>query len=375
VSALRTVTFYSKVCYSRLLHKFQNKNPRGRGYNNVNCQLTSGVEILTEKTITLEKIEDVRAIFGDFDENINVIQSRFGVAVVERGGDIKITGEEPGVTQAASAIKSMVELLKTGQTLNGQNVRYIADMTREGQSEELAALGKDCVFVTFSGKPVRPKTVGQKRYIERIRKNTVVFGVGPAGTGKTYLAVAEAVRAFRAKQANRIILTRPAVEAGEKLGFLPGDLQNKVDPYLRPLYDALFDMMGAENFAKNMEKNTIEVAPLAYMRGRTLDDSFIILDEAQNTTPEQMKMFLTRLGFNSKMVITGDITQIDLPDAKRSGLIEAIAILDNMEDIAVCRFTEKDVVRHRLVQEIVRAYEKQVIVSKPPKKIYKYKRK
>jgi len=327
-----------------------------------------------EKTLNFDSLETVRAVFGDFDENIKVLQNRFGVTVVERGGDIKITGEEAAVAGAARAINSMVELMKTGQSLNSQNVRYIADMTFDGQSEELAGLGKDCIYVTFSGKPVRPKTLGQKRYIEKIKKNTVVFGVGPAGTGKTYLAVAEAVRAFKAKQANRIILTRPAVEAGEKLGFLPGDLQNKVDPYLRPLYDALFDMMGAENFAKHMEKNSIEVAPLAYMRGRTLDDSFIILDEAQNTTPEQMKMFLTRLGFNSKMVITGDITQIDLPDAKRSGLIEAIRILDNMEDIAVCRFTEKDVVRHRLVQEIVKAYEKTVYASKP-KKVYKYKRK
>jgi len=327
-----------------------------------------------EKTLNFDSLETVRAIFGDFDENIKVLQSRFGVTVVERGGDIKITGEEAAVAGAARAINSMVELMKTGQSLNSQNVRYIADMTFDGQSEELSSLGKDCIYVTFSGKPVRPKTLGQKRYIEKIKKNTVVFGVGPAGTGKTYLAVAEAVRAFKAKQANRIILTRPAVEAGEKLGFLPGDLQNKVDPYLRPLYDALFDMMGAENFAKHMEKNSIEVAPLAYMRGRTLDDSFIILDEAQNTTPEQMKMFLTRLGFNSKMVITGDITQIDLPDAKRSGLIEAIGILDNMEDIAVCRFTEKDVVRHRLVQEIVKAYEKTVRTVKP-KKVYKYKRK
>jgi len=334
---------------------------------------------LTEKTITLERLEDARAVFGDFDENIKIIQSRFDVSVVERGGDIKIIGGETNVARAESAIKSMAELLKTGQSLNSQNVRYIADMTLDGLSDELAGLGKDCIYVTYSGKPVRPKTVGQKRYIEKIKKNTVVFGVGPAGTGKTYLAVAEAVRAFRAKQVNRIILTRPAVEAGEKLGFLPGDLQNKVDPYLRPLYDALFDMMGAENFAKNMEKNTIEVAPLAYMRGRTLDDSFIILDEAQNTTPEQMKMFLTRLGFNSKMVITGDITQIDLPDARRSGLIEAIGLLDNMEEIAVCRFTEKDVVRHRLVQEIVKAYEKIAPKAAPKtvkaKKFYKYKKK
>jgi len=312
---------------------------------------------LTEKTITPQRLEDVRAIFGDFDENIKIIQSRFNVAVVERGGDIKITGSDKDVTRAADAINSMTELLKTGQSLNSQNVRYIADMTFDGQTDELASLGKDCIYVTFSGKPIRPKTIGQKRYIEKIKKNTVVFGVGPAGTGKTYLAVAEAVRAFKTKQANRIILTRPAVEAGEKLGFLPGDLQNKVDPYLRPLYDALFDMMGAENFAKHMEKNAIEVAPLAYMRGRTLDDSFIILDEAQNTTPEQMKMFLTRLGFNSKMIVNGDISQIDLPGHTKSGLIDAKDKLKFVRRIDFVYFTSKDVVRHPVVAEIIKAYE------------------
>jgi len=317
-----------------------------------------------EKTITPDRIEHVHAVFGDFDENIKIVQEQFRVAVISRGTDIKVTGRDPeAVDSAVRAIENMIEALKRGD-LTAQTVRYIADMTGEGQGDSLKELTGDCVCVTFTGKPIRPKTVGQKRYTEKIAKNTIVFGVGPAGTGKTYLAVAKAVRAFKTKEVQRIILTRPAVEAGEKLGFLPGDLQNKVDPYLRPLYDALFDMMGAEAFQKNMERGTIEVAPLAYMRGRTLDDSFIILDEAQNTTPEQMKMFLTRLGFNSKMVITGDITQIDLPDKNRSGMVEAITVLDGIADTAICRFTDKDVVRHRLVQEIVKAYERH---SKPPK--------
>ncbi|MDR0223188.1 MAG: PhoH family protein [Oscillospiraceae bacterium] len=333
---------------------------------------------MTERTVVPDSLEEVRSLFGDFDENIKIVSGRFGVKIVGRGGEIKINGEDESVFRAAATIENMLGLLRRGETLNEQSVRYIADMTGDGRDEELSALGGDCVCVTFTGKPVRPKTVGQKRYIEKIRKNTVIFGVGPAGTGKTYLAVAEAVRAFKAREAHKIILTRPAVEAGEKLGFLPGDLQNKVDPYLRPLYDALFDMLGAESFAKHTEKNVIEVAPLAYMRGRTLDDSFIILDEAQNTTPEQMKMFLTRLGFNSKMVITGDITQIDLPDAKRSGLVEAVGVLDGIEGIAQCRLTDKDVVRHRLIQEIVKAYEKRANKGNLPvkngvKRFYKLK--
>ncbi|MCL2037245.1 MAG: PhoH family protein [Oscillospiraceae bacterium] len=313
-----------------------------------------------EKTITTPiHSEHVRAVFGDFDENVKIIQERFSVTVTERDGGIKVKGSVgESVDLAVRAIESMVQSVQRGIPLTEQQVRYISDMTGEGQGDSLKELNSDCVCVSFTGKPIRPKTIGQKRYVEKIARNTIVFGVGPAGTGKTYLAVAKAVRAFKEKQVQRIILTRPAVEAGEKLGFLPGDLQNKVDPYLRPLYDALFDMMGAEAFHKNMERNTIEVAPLAYMRGRTLDDSFIILDEAQNTTPEQMKMFLTRLGFNSKMVITGDITQIDLPDKKRSGLVEAISVLDGIADTAICHFSHKDVVRHRLVQEIVKAYEK-----------------
>ena len=256
------------------------------------------------------------------------------------------------------AIGGLLTLINRGEALSEQNVRYVLSLVAEGSEDKIHALTADCICITSRGKPVKPKTLGQKRYIEAIQKNTIVLGVGPAGTGKTYLAVAMAVTAFRAKEVNRIILTRPAVEAGEKLGFLPGDLQHKVDPYLRPLYDALFDMLGAENFQKYQERGNIEVAPLAYMRGRTLDDSFIILDEAQNTTSEQMKMFLTRLGFNSKIVVTGDITQVDLPDGKRSGLVEVMRILKGIDDIAAVTFTEKDVVRHRLVQDIIKAYER-----------------
>ena len=243
-------------------------------------------------------------------------------------------------------------------TLSEQNVRYVITLVEQGSEQSMVQMNNSCIAVTVKGKPVKPKTLGQKKYTDAIQNNTITFGIGPAGTGKTYLAVAMAVRAFRDEQVSRIILTRPAVEAGEKLGFLPGDLQDKVDPYLRPLYDAMFDMMGPENFQRNMEKGCIEVAPLAYMRGRTLDDSFIILDEAQNTTPEQMKMFLTRLGFNSKAIVTGDVTQIDLPNAGRSGLIEAVKVLKNIDDIAIMRLTEKDVVRHKLVQDIITAYER-----------------
>ena len=260
--------------------------------------------------------------------------------------------------RASRAVKGLLMLINKGESLSDQNVRYVISLVKDDSEEKLSEMTGDCVCVTSKGKPVKPKTLGQKKYIEAIRNNTIVLGAGPAGTGKTYLAVAMAVTAFRAKEVNRIILTRPAVEAGEKLGFLPGDLQQKVDPYLRPLYDALFDMLGAESFQKYQERGSIEVAPLAYMRGRTLDDSFIILDEAQNTTKEQMKMFLTRLGFNSKMVVTGDITQIDLPDGKKSGLTQAMRILKNIPGIAINEFTEKDVVRHKLVQDIIKAYEK-----------------
>lgn len=313
-----------------------------------------------EQIINVDRIEQAVSLFGSFDENIRQIEREFSVSVVSRGSELKVTGEEPeNVQKGVRAVNGLLTLINRGEALSDQNVRYVLSLVNDGNEDKLEQMAADCVCITSKGKPVKPKTLGQKKYIETIRKNTITLGVGPAGTGKTYLAVAMAVTAFRAKEINRIILTRPAVEAGEKLGFLPGDLQSKVDPYLRPLYDALFDMLGAENFQKHQERGDIEVAPLAYMRGRTLDDSFIILDEAQNTTTEQMKMFLTRLGFNSKMVVTGDITQIDLPDGKRSGLKEAIKVLKNIEDIGVVRFNEKDVVRHRLVQDIIKAYEKQ----------------
>ena len=313
-----------------------------------------------EQIINVDRMEQAVSLFGSFDENIRQIEREFSVSVVSRGSELKVTGEEPeNVQKGVRAVNGLLTLINRGEALSDQNVRYVLSLVNDGNEDKLEQMAADCVCITSKGKPVKPKTLGQKKYIETIRKNTITLGVGPAGTGKTYLAVAMAVTAFRAKEINRIILTRPAVEAGEKLGFLPGDLQSKVDPYLRPLYDALFDMLGAVNFQKHQERGDIEVAPLAYMRGRTLDDSFIILDEAQNTTTEQMKMFLTRLGFNSKMVVTGDITQIDLPDGKRSGLKEAIKVLKNIEDIGVVRFNEKDVVRHRLVQDIIKAYEKQ----------------
>ncbi|MBQ7580393.1 MAG: PhoH family protein [Clostridia bacterium] len=309
-----------------------------------------------EQIINIERMEHAVSLFGSFDENIKLIESDFNVSVVSRGSELKITGDAENVSLAARAISGLMQLIGKGETLNEQNVRYVISLVRDGNDDKLSSMSNDCICISAKGKPVKPKTLGQKKYVESIKKNTVVFGVGPAGTGKTYLAVAMAVTAFRSKEVNRIILTRPAVEAGEKLGFLPGDLQQKVDPYLRPLYDALFDMLGSENFQRYQERGNIEVAPLAYMRGRTLDDSFIILDEAQNTTREQMKMFLTRLGFNSKMVVTGDITQIDLPDGKKSGLVEATRILKNIEGIDTIRFSEKDVVRHRLVQDIIKAY-------------------
>ena len=311
-----------------------------------------------ETTIDIDKMEHAVSLFGSFDENIKSIEKNFSVTVVNRGGEFKISGEPEDFMSASRAINGLLALVTNGETLNEQNVGYVISLVKDGNEDKLGELSGDSICLTTKGRPVKPKTLGQKKYIECIKNNTIVFGVGPAGTGKTYLAVAMAVKAFRSKQVTRIILTRPAVEAGEKLGFLPGDLQQKVEPYLRPLYDALFDMLGAENFQKYQEKGCIEVAPLAYMRGRTLDDSFIILDEAQNTPPEQMKMFLTRLGFGSKIVVTGDITQVDLPDGKRSGLIEVLKILKNVDDIAAVRFSEKDVVRHKLVQDIIKAYEK-----------------
>ena len=311
-----------------------------------------------EQVLSIDRMENAVSLFGSFDENIRLIESEFSVTVLNRGSDLKISGEAENVAKATTAIERLLALINKGEALSDQNVRYVISLVKDGEEDKLMSLSGDCVCITSKGKPVKPKTLGQKKYVEAIRKNTIVLGAGPAGTGKTYLAVAMAVTAFRAKEVNRIILTRPAVEAGEKLGFLPGDLQQKVDPYLRPLYDALFDMLGAEAIARYQERGSIEVAPLAYMRGRTLDDSFIILDEAQNTTREQMKMFLTRLGFNSKMVVTGDVTQIDLPDGKRSGLTDAMRILRNVPDISINTFTEKDVVRHKLVQDIIKAYEK-----------------
>ena len=311
-----------------------------------------------EQRINIDRMEQAVALFGSFDENIKLIENEYAVNVVGRGSEIKVSGEPENVAKAVRVIESLLTLINRGEALSEQNVRYCIALVNEGTEEKIESLAGDCICVTSKGKPVKPKTLGQKKYCSAIKENTITIGVGPAGTGKTYLAVALAVTAFRAQQVNRIILTRPAVEAGEKLGFLPGDLQQKVDPYLRPLYDALFDMLGAETYQRYVERRNIEVAPLAYMRGRTLDDSFIILDEAQNTTPEQMKMFLTRLGFGSKMVITGDVTQIDLPDGRHSGLKEAIKILRNVDDIAQVTFNEKDVVRHRLVQDIIKAYEK-----------------
>lgn len=313
---------------------------------------------MVEQTFSIERMEHAVTLFGSFDENIKIIEKEFSVAVISRGSEMKIQGDEENVDKAKRAISSLLVMINKGEAINEQNLRYVISLVKDGNDDKLTSLHSDCICISAKGKPIKAKTLGQKRYVDAIRKNTIVLGVGPAGTGKTYLAVALAVSAFRAKEVNRIILTRPAVEAGEKLGFLPGDLQQKVDPYLRPLYDALFDMLGPENFQKYQERGNIEVAPLAYMRGRTLDDSFIILDEAQNTTREQMKMFLTRLGFGSKIVVTGDITQIDLPDGKRSGLVDVIKILKNVEDIETVRFSEKDVVRHKLVQDIIKAYDK-----------------
>lgn len=313
---------------------------------------------MTEKIITVDNTEQLSELFGQLDGNIGKIKQQYNVNIVSRDGDLKIIGEEKSASEAEKAVQALLRMSGKGQALSEQTVRYVTSMVAEGFENQLEELNGDGVCVTSSGKIVRPRTVGQKRYIEQIKDNTIVLGIGPAGTGKTYLAVAMAVKAFREHKVKKIILTRPAVEAGEKLGFLPGDMQDKVDPYLRPLYDALFDMFGAESFAKYMEKGIIEVAPLAYMRGRTLDEAFIILDEAQNTTSEQIKMFLTRLGNDSRMVITGDITQIDLPDPRKSGLVEAVRILKGIDDISVHRFSEKDVVRHRLVQDIIKAYEK-----------------
>ncbi len=313
---------------------------------------------MTERTVNVDRVEDLIAVFGSFDENIKRIEDAFAVTIVNRGTDLHIAGQPEEADKAVRALEGLLALAAKGEVIDEQRVRYLITLVKEGNEDYVTRMAEDVVCITAKGKPIKAKTVGQQKYMKAIAKNTVTLGVGPAGTGKTYLAVAAAVAAFRAREVNRIILTRPAVEAGERLGFLPGDLQNKVDPYLRPLYDALYEMLGAETFLKYQERGSIEVAPLAYMRGRTLDDSCIILDEAQNTTREQMKMFLTRLGFGSKIVITGDVTQIDLPSDKTSGLKDAVRILDGVKDIAICRLTSADVVRHALVQEIINAYEK-----------------
>ena len=302
--------------------------------------------------------ELLSSIFGTYDSNIRKIEDEYNVSVVNRGDDVVISGEEAGVLKAKTVVNALINLAKSGQIIEEQNVNYIVSETNDNNATQLNDINDDFICLTMNGRALRPKTLGQKKYVDSIRKNTIVFGVGPAGTGKTYLAMAMAITAFKNNEVNRIILTRPAIEAGENLGFLPGDLKEKVDPYLRPLYDALYDMLGVEQIARNMEKGAIEVAPLAYMRGRTLDNSFIVLDEAQNTTPEQMKMFLTRIGYGSKAVVTGDTTQIDLPRGKNSGLIESTKILKNIDDIAICNLTNKDVVRHPLVQKIIAAYEK-----------------
>ena len=313
---------------------------------------------MIERTMQIDRMENVVSVFGSFDQNLHIIETELGVIVSNREDNIRIAGEAESVMHAEKAIEGLLSLAARGEAIDAQNVRYIIKLVQAGRENRIDELARGVVCVTAKGKPIKPKTIGQTAYVDAIKQNTVTLGVGPAGTGKTYLAVACAVAAFREKKVNRIVLTRPAVEAGERLGFLPGDLQSKVDPYLRPLYDALFDMLGAETYNKYLERGDIEVAPLAYMRGRTLDDSFIILDEAQNTSREQMKMFLTRLGFGSKVVITGDVTQIDLPADKVSGLKEAMRVLEGVEDIAICRLTGADVVRHVLVQRIIAAYER-----------------
>ena len=309
-----------------------------------------------EQRISIERLEQAINLFGSFDENIRLIESEFHVTVANREGELRVNGEPEDTMLACKALSALLTLSNRGEAINEQNVRYVIGLARSGQEEKIGELTQDVICISAKGRPIKPKTIGQKEYVDSISQNTVTIGVGPAGTGKTYLAVAAAVAAFRERKINRIILTRPAVEAGERLGFLPGDLQSKVDPYLRPLYDALFDMLGAETYQKYLERGNIEVAPLAYMRGRTLDDSFIILDEAQNTSCEQMKMFLTRRGFGSNMVITGDATQIDLPADKLSGLKQAVRVLKNVEGIGICELTDQDVVRHVMVQRIIKAY-------------------
>lgn len=313
---------------------------------------------MNQRQIQIGDDIDIRNFFGDFDSNVKLLEKALSVSITGRENTLKISGEDENIDKCADVIDVLIKILQKGEIIDEQKILYAITMVQENGGFDLKMLGEDCIAINQKGAPIKTKTIGQKKYVEAMKENTIVFGIGPAGTGKTYLAVAKAVTALRNKEVSRIILTRPAVEAGEKLGFLPGDLQNKVDPYLRPLYDGMYEMLGAEGFLKNQERGVIEVAPLAYMRGRTLDNAFIILDEAQNTTPEQMKMFLTRIGFGSQAIVTGDITQIDLPDGKKSGLMEAQKILKDIEGIAFCTFTEKDVVRHPLVQKIIKAYEK-----------------
>ncbi len=313
---------------------------------------------MVTRQIEVPQNTDLSLLFGSFDENIKLIEKSMAVNVRAKDNALQITGEDDNTEKALQVLNILMQITAGGEAVDQQKVIYAITMAQENGGIDIKMLGDDCIAINAKGHPIKTKTLGQKKYTDAIENNTIVFGIGPAGTGKTYLAVAKAVTALRAKEVNRIILTRPAVEAGEKLGFLPGDLQNKVDPYLRPLYDGMYEMLGAEGFLRYQEKGVIEVAPLAYMRGRTLDNAFIILDEAQNTTPEQMKMFLTRIGFGSHAVVTGDITQIDLPGDKRSGLKEAARVLRNIEDIEFCMLTEKDVVRHPLVQQIIKAYAK-----------------
>lgn len=309
--------------------------------------------------IIITDAENLAILFGEFDNNIKKIEKSCNVVITNRNEEIKIIGQDSDVVSAGRIIRQLLELAQKQKALEEQNVDYVISMVQEEAQENVSSLYDDFICVTTRGKYIRPKTFGQKKYLDMLNKHMIVFGVGPAGTGKTYIAMAKAITAFKNNEVSRIILTRPAIEAGEKLGFLPGDLQSKVDPYLRPLYDALYEIMGAETFLKNMEKGLIEVAPLAYMRGRTLDNAYIILDEAQNTTPAQMKMFLTRIGFGSRAIITGDITQKDLPMEKQSGLESAMKILKNIEEVGICKLTSKDVVRHPLVQKIINAYEKE----------------
>lgn len=310
-----------------------------------------------EITLNASDVDNLSVVFGPFDENIETIEKELAVRIISRGDMLSVSGEKDGVECSVNTLKNLFDIAKTRDIIDTQTVKYVISLSSEKNTENVAKALDECICITSGGRPIKPKTISQKKYVESINKNVVTFGVGPAGTGKTYLAVALAVTALKSKAVSKIILTRPAVEAGESLGFLPGDLQTKVDPYLRPLYDALFDMLGADTYQRYMEKGIIEIAPLAYMRGRTLENSFIILDEAQNTTIEQMKMFLTRFGFNSKIVVTGDVTQVDLPRGKTSGLVHALKILDSIDLIGVHKFDKKDIVRHALVQKIVDAYE------------------